>query len=331
MSSEERPITVVGAIVANLVIAVAKFVAAAFSGSSAMMAEGFHSVIDTGNEALMLVGIKRSNKGADAAHPFGYGKELYFWTLIVAVLLFGVGGGLSIYEGIRHLQHPGEGGKVIWSYVVLGVALVAEGTSWTIAVRAVHKEERGRSFLRKLQHSKDPSKFVVVAEDSAALVGILVAAAGVYLTERLKSPWPDAIASMTIGAILCSVAIYLIVQSKHLLVGESADAEMVDRIQELVAGHSAVEDVRRPLTMHFGPEDVMCNLDIKFDSGLSADELARAIDEIELCIRREYPEVERIYVEAQLFNGDSKKRNERTEELRSRPRGEPAAESEPAE
>ncbi len=168
MSKEERPITVIGAIAANLVIAVAKFWVAAISGSSAMLAEGIHSVVDTGNEALLLVGAKRSKKAPDEGHPFGYGKELYFWGLIVAMLLFGIGGGMSIYEGLHRLHEPREAGSATWSYVVLGIALLAEGTSWFLAVRAVAAEGHSASFWQKFHRSKDPTKFVVVGEDTAA-------------------------------------------------------------------------------------------------------------------------------------------------------------------
>lgn len=308
-ASEKKPITVIAAIIANLVIAVAKFIAAAASGSSAMVSEGIHSVVDTGNEALLLVGVKRSAKAPDVQHPFGYGKERYFWSLIVAVLLFGIGGGMSFYEGLHHLQHPGERGDVLWSYAVLAVAFIAEGVSWGIAVRAIHREKTPGSFLHKLNRSKAPGKFVVVGEDTAALAGILVAFVGITLADWLKSPVPDAIASMTIGLILCSTAIYLIVQSKKLLIGESAEPDMVRGIHDLVKKHPGVVDVGYPLTMHFGPSEIMVNLDIRFDEKLGSRDLAANIDEIEREIHEHYPAVKRVYVEAQLEAGGDASRH----------------------
>ncbi len=301
--AEKRPLTILVAITANLVIAVAKFVAAVFSGSSAMWSEGIHSVVDTGNEVLLLIGVRRSRKKPDIHHPFGYGKERYFWSLIVAILLFGIGGGMSIYEGIRHLALPREPGDLLWSYGVLAVALVAEGTSWLIAVRSVQHEDTEGSFFRKLHRSKSPGNFVVVGEDSAALAGIVTAYAGIGLSAWLDTPVPDAVASMVIGLILCATAVYLIVQSKKFLIGESADPEMVRAIRALVAAHPAVEQVGYPMTMHFGPDDVLVNLDIRFDARLGSMDLARQIDDIEKRVHERYPSVKRVFVEAQLEAG----------------------------
>ena len=301
MPKEEKPITVLGAIAANLVIAVAKFWVAIASGSSAMLAEGIHSLVDTGNEALLLIGAKRSKKPPDHLHPFGYGKELFFWGLIVAMLLFGIGGGMSIYEGLHRLHEPREGGSMLWTYVVLGIAFVAEGASWWIAVRAVDQESSHGSFWQKFHRSKDPTKFLVVGEDSAALLGILVAFAGVGLSQLTKSRYPDAIASMVIGVILCSVAIYLVYESKHLLIGEAADSHTIARIQKLASEHPAICRVGRPATMHLSPHQVILNLDVQFDAELDAPQLARAIDEIESRITAEFPEMKQIYLQARLF------------------------------
>lgn len=313
MSDEEKPITVVAAIIANLVIAIAKFWAAMVSGSSAMLAEGVHSVVDTGNEALLLIGAKRSKKAADEGHPFGYGKELYFWGLIVAMLLFSVGGGMSIYEGLHRLHEPREGGSLIWNYVVLGVAFVAEGTSLVIAIKAVHEGSDEGTFWQKFHRSKDPTKFLVVGEDTAALLGILLAFAGVSLSHLTKSRYPDAIASMLIGVLLCSVAAYLVYESKNLLIGESTDRSTVKRIAAIANEHSAVRHVGWPATMHLAPDQVILNLDLQFDERLTTTEIAQAIDAIEETIRNEFPEIKRIFLEAQLFSkptsGDETQRN----------------------
>jgi cation diffusion facilitator family transporter len=301
--AKERPITIIGAIVANLVIAVAKFVAAAFSGSSAMLAEGIHSVVDTGNEVLLLIGLRRSQRGPDETHPLGYGRELYFWSLIVAVLLFGFGGGFSIYEGVHRLEHATARGPVVWNYVVLGVSFLAEGASWMIAARAVSRHERGRTFWKKLHHSKDPSKFMVFGEDTAALLGILVAFAGVLVGEWLDASWPDAAASIVIGGILCAVAVYLVYETKNLLVGEGADPEVVHHMRELAAGHPGVLDVRKPATVHLGPDEVIVILNVRFEPRLSAEKVAAIIDDIEHAIRGRYPEMRHILIEAQRVDG----------------------------
>jgi cation diffusion facilitator family transporter len=298
--ARKRPITVVVAIVANLVIAVAKFIAGASSGSSAMIAEGIHSVIDTGNEGLLLVGEARSRRPPDEGHPFGYGKELYFWSLIVAVLLFGVGGGMSFYEGVHRLVVPEERGEHVGAYVVLAVAAVAEGSSWLIAVRAVKRHDRGHTFWDKLHHSKDPAKFVVVGEDTAALAGLAVAFAGVLTSQLTGSVLPDAIASMIIGLLLGAVAVYLAIESKHLLLGEAMDVETVGVVRRAIEAHPSVERAGRPLTMHLGPKQVLLNVDIAFGAGISSSELARAIDEIEARVRSIAPDVRRIFIEPQL-------------------------------
>jgi cation diffusion facilitator family transporter len=302
MAANEKPLTVIGAIVANLVIAVAKFLAAGVSGSSAMLAEGIHSLVDTGNEVLLLVGLRRSRHPPDATHPLGYGMELYFWSLIVAVLIFGVGGAFSIYEGIERWLHPVQHGSAGWNYAVLGLSFIAEGISWSIAVRALIREERGASFWQKLHHSKDPSKFMVFGEDTAALLGIIVAFFGVFLGQRLHASWPDAAASILIGAILCCVAVYLIDETRHLLIGEGADPELVRQVRELVSSHATVRDVRPPATIYLGPEEVVLILDIQFDPRLGADAVARSIDEIEGEIRARHPEMKHIFIEAQRRN-----------------------------
>jgi cation diffusion facilitator family transporter len=306
VSSEqpERPITVYGAIASNLIIAAAKLTAAFLSGSSAMLSEGIHSIVDTGNELLLLLGVHRSQKPADELHPFGHGQELYFWSLIVAILLFGLGGGMSIYEGISRLQHPAELRDPLPNYIVLGVAFLAEGTSWTIAMRKLfQKKQPGNNFWRAMRNSKNPAVYTVVAEDSAALLGILVAFLGVFLGNRLQSPYVDGAASIGIGLILATVACYLAFESRDLLVGESASAEAVQRIRELAESDPAVVRAWPPLTMHFGPDQVLLNLDIEFRTSLSSSEVTAAIDRLEASIRKERPEIKRIFIEAESLKG----------------------------
>jgi cation diffusion facilitator family transporter len=321
----ERPITVYGAIGSNLVIAVAKFAAALFSGSSAMLAEAIHSLVDTGNELLLLLGIKRSKRPSDPLHPFGHGKELYFWSLIVAILLFGLGAGMSIYEGISHLEHPVEIRDPTWNYVVLGVAFVAEGTSWTIALRKLFEERRaGQNLWQTLRMSKDPTVYTVLAEDSAALAGIVVAFLGVLLGHRLRNPYLDGSASIAIGVILASVAVYLALESRDLLIGESAGRDVIKDVRALAQSDPAVVQVFPPLTMHFGPNRVLLNLDVEFRPDLTAEEVAAAVDRLESRIRADHPSIERIFIEAEALRGHENggtSRRSSTDETRTGGRG----------
>ena len=302
--SPERPITVYGAIAANAVIGVSKLAAGVISGSSAMLSEAIHSVVDTGNELLLLLGIHRSKRPADELHPFGHGKELYFWSLIVAILLFGLGGGMSIYEGISHLRHPVAIRDPTWSYVVLGIAFLAEGTSWAIALNKLLKRRKpGQGIWDTVRASKNPAVFVVLAEDSAALLGVLVAFLGVMLGHSLRNPYLDGAASIIIGLILATVAGFLTYESRDLLVGESADADVLQAIRKLAESDPAVVGVSRPLTMHFGPDQVLLNLDVEFRPDLSAAEITAAVDRLEAGIRRECPSIKRIFIEAESLKG----------------------------
>jgi cation diffusion facilitator family transporter len=295
--SSKHPITIYGAMAANLTIAAAKFVAAVFSGSSAMLSEGIHSLVDTGNQFLLLLGIKKSTKPADELHPFGYGKELYFWSLIVAVLLFGLGGGMSIYEGIAHILNPAEIKDPTWNYVVLAIAFVAEAASWTIAWREFLSSKRERSFWRALRLSKNPPVYTVLAEDTAAMAGILIAFLGVFLGHSLRTPYFDGAASILIGFILAVVAVFLAYESKGLLVGESIDKRAAKMIRDLSEEEPMAVRVRRVLTMHFAPEQVLLNMDIEFTRDLSAKELAMTIERLEKRIRQEIPIVKHIFIE----------------------------------
>lgn len=304
--THKSPVVVYGAMAANCVIAVAKFAAAGITGSSSLLAEGFHSVVDTGNQALILLGLRRSRRPPDEMHPFGYGQELYFWSLIVATLLFGIGGGLSAYEGVLHVLHPSEdtGSGPLWNYVVLAVALVAEGSSFVIAFRAVRQEqEPGETFFQALRGSKDPSTFIVVGEDAAALAGLVVAFLGVWLSHRLGMPWIDGAASVVIGLILCGVAIFLASESRHLLLGESVDPGIVRAIARIAQEDPAVLRARPPLTMHLGRDEVLLNLDVEFQSDLDAEALSAAIRRLERKIREEDSRIQHIFIEANVSDG----------------------------
>jgi cation diffusion facilitator family transporter len=298
VSDGQRPIAVYGAMAANFVIAVTKFVAAGFSGSSAMLAEGIHSLVDTGNQLLLLLGMKKSRKPADEGHPFGHGKELYFWSLIVAIALFGIGGGMSTYEGITHLSHPHPLSDPTWSYVVLGVAFLFDGISWIIALHELWPAIRRDGLRKTLVGTKDPSVLTVLCEDTADLAGLILAFLGIYLGHRLGNHYADGIASILIGAVLAGVAVFLVYQSKRLLLGESADPEVVESIRAAARAVPGIADVKYPLTMHFGPEEVLLNLEVEFHSDIPATEITAAVERLEKTIRDQHPEICRIFIEA---------------------------------
>jgi cation diffusion facilitator family transporter len=290
------------AIGGNLAVAITKFVAAGIGGSSAMLTEGIHSLVDTGNGALLLLGIKKSHKPADRQHPFGHGKELYFYTLLVAMLIFGAGGGVSIYEGILHVLNPEPVKNVLLNYIVLGLAIVFEGISWAIALKGFLDAKGERSVWQEIRLSKDPTSFAVVFEDSAALAGLLVAALGIYLSHAFAKPELDGVASIVIGAMLCFVALLLLRESKGLLVGESADPTIIESVRELVSQDPCVHSVGRVLTMHIGPREILLNIDLNFVSGLPSEQLTSCVDRLESAIRARHHEIRNIFIEAESLS-----------------------------
>jgi cation diffusion facilitator family transporter len=304
--ASQRKLVVYTAIAANLGIAITKFIAAALTGSSAMLSEAIHSVVDTGNECLLLVGLRRSAEPANARHPFGSGKELYFWSLMVAVLIFGAGAGAAFYEGISHVIRPKPLGEPFSGYVVIGVAAAFEGTSFTIAVREFRRGTRARGFWSGIRRSKDPSVFTVMLEDLAALVGLAFAFLGLFLGRTFDNPYLDGVASIAIGVVLSAVAFTLAFETRGLLVGESTSPEIVASICDAAARDRAVRSVQSPLTMHLGPEEVLLNLEVEFRTGVSADEQVNAVARIEDEIRRRHPEVKRIFIEARRGDGSTK-------------------------
>lgn len=303
MEAKSSDFVVLCAFAANLLIAVSKFTAAFFTGSSAILSEGIHSLVDTSDQLLLLWGRKRSDRPPDENHPFGHGLEIYFWTLVVALLLFAFGGGMSIYEGITHILRPEPVENVAWNYGVLGVAFLAEGVSFAAAFRELRSDRRRRTLWQAFHRSKNPSVFVVAAEDSAALLGLLVAFLGIFLGHRLGMPVLDGAASILIGLLLASVAALLAYESRALLLGESIDAESVRRIKAIVESDTAVLGVGPPLTMHFGPDEVLLNMEIKFRPGLGTQAAVRAIEGVETRIRREFPRIKRIFIEAGCLVG----------------------------
>jgi cation diffusion facilitator family transporter len=291
-------LAVFGAIAANVAIAAMKFVGAAATGSSAMLSEGIHSLVDTGDGVLLLVGMHLAGRPADERHPFGYGKELYFWSLIVAVMIFGVGGGVSIYEGILRLLEPKPLEDAGWSYAILGAAAVFEGASLAIAVRQFRRSIGDAPFWASLGSSKDPTLYTVIAEDSAALAGLATAAIGVFASHALGMPAFDAGASIVIGLLLCGVSSLLVVQARRLLVGEAVGTEMAESIRAIAQAEPTVHRAGWPLTMHLGPDDVLLALDAEFKTGVPAEEVSRAVYRIEDAVRQRFPEIGRIYIES---------------------------------
>jgi cation diffusion facilitator family transporter len=296
-SSPKTKFVIYVAIAGNLAIAFVKFIAAALTGSSAMLSEGIHSLVDTGNQLLLLLGVNRSRKPADAKHPFGYGKELYFWSLIVAIMLFGVGGGMTIYEGVTHILEPRPLEEPFWAYVILGVSMLMEGISWTFAIRALLAEKGKHSLWQTLRRSYDPSVLTVLLEDTAALIGLMVAFAGIYLAHRFSNPYFDGAASVVIGVILCIVSVILARESKGLLVGEAATPEVVESVTSLALNEPAVVAVNQVLTLVFGPEEVLLNIEAQFVPSLRVSELAKVVSRLEVTIQQYHPRVKRIFIE----------------------------------
>ncbi|MDI6691887.1 MAG: cation diffusion facilitator family transporter [Anaerosomatales bacterium] len=305
MASGESKTAVVAAIIGNLVIAAGKFVAAAITGSSAMIAEGIHSVVDTGNGALLLLGIKQSARPADADHPFGHGKALYFWSLIVAMSIFGIGGGMSVYEGITHMQHPSPLENPTWNYAVLAFAFVVEATSFRVALREFNKARKGARPLEFIRSSKDPSLYTVVFEDAAALLGLVVAFAGVFFGHLFENPYFDGAASIVIGLILMGVAWLLAAETRGLLLGEGVDGELRQKLVEIIEADDAVVRVTDLLTMYMGPHDLLVNVGVEFRRGVHAETVHAAIHRIEERLRAEHPEIRRVYVEVESLPKDA--------------------------
>ncbi len=292
------------AIAANAAIAISKFIAAGFTGSSAMLSEGIHSVVDTGNGLLLLHGIRQSKKAADDQHPFGHGKELYFWSLIVAILIFSIGGGMSFYEGIIHIKNPKPLTDPTWNYVVLGLAACFETIALYLALKQFNATRNGQNFWKAIRASKDPSNFAIIFEDTAALLGLIVAAIGIFLGHEFNNPYIDGAASLVIGLILSAIAIFLAYESKGLLIGEGADPAVLESLVVLINEEPSILNARHPLTMHFGPNEVFLALDVNFLPELTAVEVEQAVVKLEKMIRQAHPDIKRIFIEARAISAD---------------------------
>jgi len=304
MAAESRRV-IIAALLGNTLIAVTKFVAAALTGSAAMLSEGIHSLVDTGNQVLMLHGLRQAQKPPDARFPFGHGKEIYFWSFVVAILIFALGGGISIYEGITHLRHPRAITNPLINYVVLGLAILFEGAAWVFAFRAFHHTKGSWGYIEAVQRAKDPSLFVVLFEDSAALLGLLVALAGVGLSQLTGILYFDGIASVIIGLILVGTAIWLAWETKGLLIGESANAPVVAGIREILEACPVIEHVNEVLTMHMGPDYILVNIAVDFRDDVAAGDIERTIAELDTRIRERFPKVKRVFIEAEAWRRGS--------------------------
>ncbi len=290
---------ILAALLGNSLIAVTKFVAAAISGSSAMLSEGIHSVVDTGNQILLLHGLKQAKKPADEQFPFGHGKEIYFWSFVVAILIFAVGAGISVYEGVHQILSPTAIRNPTINYIVLGLAMIFEGGAWYFAFTQFRRAKGQWGYLEAVHRGKDPTLFVVLFEDSAAMLGLLIALGGVLMTDITGNAVFDGAASIGIGLILGGTAIWLAYETKSLLIGESAEAKVVAGVRVIANTYPDVENVNEVLTLHMGPDFVLLNLSIDFDDAVSAADLEATIARMDKEIKDTFPTIKRVFVEAE--------------------------------
>ncbi len=287
------------ALFGNFGIAVSKFAAAAFTGSGAMFSEGVHSLVDTGNQVLLLYGLHRARLPADEQFPFGHGKEVYFWSFVVSILIFAVGSGVALYEGFQRLAHPHPIENPTVNYVVLGLALAIEFGVWRIAFREFDEVRGNRTHVQAVREAKDPTVFVVLFEDSAALLGLLVALFGIMAGQFTGIAYFDGGAAVIIGLILGGTAIWLAYESKGLLIGESARGEVVEGIREMVSRHRRVVHVNEVLTLHMGPDYVLGNLSVDFQDSCAVGEIETTVANLDREIKQQFPRVKRVFVEAE--------------------------------
>jgi cation diffusion facilitator family transporter len=290
-------LVIYAALAGNLLIAVTKFVAAAWTGSSAMLSEGVHSLVDTGNQGLMLLGLRRAARPPDAEHPLGHGRELYFWSFVVALLIFSLGAGVSFYEGIVHIRAPEPIADPAVNYVVLGLSAAFEGTSWAIAWRAFAKQRGDLGVIEAVRRSRDPTGFTVLFEDSAALLGIAIAFAGTFAAHRLRMPELDGVASLGIGCVLAATAVFLARETKGLLIGEPARATVQASIRRTALAEPGVRDVGRLITVHLGPQQIVAALEVAVDPRLSAIESAAALAHLRRRVRDRHPQISEIFLD----------------------------------
>ena len=299
MAASTSKNVIFAALAGNAAIAVSKFAAAFFTGSAAMMSEAVHSAVDTGNQILLLIGLKRAARPASETHQFGHGLQLYFYTFVVAVLIFGLGAVLSITHGIERIRAPEPIENPWVNYVVLGLAVLFEGGSWWVALKAFNQERAGRPLLRSVRDSKDPTIFTVLFEDTAALTGLVIALVGVAASQVFNLPMIDGVASVAIGVVLALTAGFLAYESQSLLTGEAADPATRKGIAALAVEEPGVVSLNDLRTMHFGPNEILVALSLDFRDDLTAAQVENTVARLEHRIRAAFPQAGRIYVEAQ--------------------------------
>jgi cation diffusion facilitator family transporter len=286
----------------NMMVAITKFIAAAITGSSAMLSEGIHSVVDTGNQVLLLYGLRQARKPPDEKFPFGHGKEIYFWSFVVAIMIFAVGAGLSIFEGIYHIMDPKEFKKPFVNYVVIVLAVVFEGIAWMFAWREFSRAKGKWGYFEAVHRGKNPSIFVVLFEDSAAILGLVVAFVGILLTQITGNPYYDGTASIIIGFILGGTAVWLAYETKGLLIGESANQDVVGQIRKIMTSHENIEHVNEILTLHMGPDFILVNISVDFINTICAEDIESTVSRLDREIKKDIPNVKRIFIEAEARN-----------------------------
>src|SRR5262245_23872406 len=301
MEGPESKRVIAAALVGNVLVATTKLAAALYTGSSAMMSESVHTFADTGNELLLLHGLRRAARPPDADHPFGHGRELYFWSFVVALLVFALGSGVSIYEGVSHVLNPVEITNPAVNYVVLGLALLFEGGSWWVAFTAFRASRGGLGYLEAVRRSKDPTTFTVLAEDTGAILGILIAFAGTLAAQLLRRPVLDGAASIAIGVLLGLIAILLARETKGLLIGEPARSELVKSICRIAGEHGGIRRSNGLFTVHLGPRQIVAALSVEFEDAVTAAEVESIVADLEDRVRKLYPEVVSLLVKPQRF------------------------------
>ncbi len=304
------------AMAGNGLIAIAKFVGASITGSSAMLSEGIHSLVDTGNQSLLLYGIARSKRPADEKHPFGYASEIYFWAFIVAILIFSIGAGISIYHGIEKTLHPHPVENPTINYIILVLAMIFEGAAWWIAFKEFSTTRGKKGLFEAVQESKDPTIFTVLFEDTAAMFGLVVALIGIWISVTYDLPAVDGIASILIGIILAGTALLLALETKGLLIGEAAAPEIVADIREIVAARDSIIALNEIRTLHRGPNDVLLALSVDYVDTVSAGEVEQTNTALELAIKKQFPVVKRLFIEVQSAK-DHREEVERAHEARA--------------
>lgn len=287
------------ALVGNGLIAVTKFIASFMTGSSAMLSEAVHSVVDTGNQGLLLYGIKRSKRPPDEHHPFGYGSEIYFWSFVVAILIFGLGAGISIYEGVNKLLHPHPITNPMINYVVLGMAIIFEGVAWTIAYKEFGKVRGNFGIMEAVRRSKDPTVFTVLFEDTAAMLGLIIAGVGIFIADQYGVEWADGAASVAIGIVLAGTAALLAYETKGLLIGEAASRSLVNGVRMIIGHEGSVLAINELRTMHLAPNEILLALSIDFRDDLTAGQVEETIHRLETQLKSKFPDIKRLFIEVQ--------------------------------